>query len=326
MNPAIPLISIIIPAYNAGRDLCRCLESVRAQTYAGLECVVVDDGSTDGSVDEARAAFEGDRRFIFVCQPNGGVSSARNRGLSQARGEYICFIDSDDYVDCTYVQCLYETIGNTDMSVCGLVQDGPESSVPFGVETLTMLPLCGKSDDDIASLIEKYLLFGPVCKLYRNDIIRKHKIGFPVGISYGEDLIFNLRYLERCVHVSTSAETPYHYIVRPKSLSTGIIERFWELNMEQWLMLENFFAERGMMQGRVSTVLYKRLAGLVVDSLFRKEMRALGAYKRYEKVRSILGREELRRPEFVRELYKTTNSRWIKFAVRHRLALPFMFV
>ena len=93
------MISIIIPVYNVKLYLDNCIQSVIQQSYTDFECILVDDGSTDGSSEICDQWAEKDNRIIIVHQPNGGVSSARNKGLEQAKGEYICFIDSDDWVD-----------------------------------------------------------------------------------------------------------------------------------------------------------------------------------------------------------------------------------
>lgn len=174
-----PLVSVVIPAYNSGGLLVRCLESVGRQTWAELECVVVDDGSTDGSVEAARDRFADDSRFRFIRQRNCGVSAARNRGLAEARGRLLCFIDSDDYVDPDYVERMHEALGDADLAVCGLVQERANGCRTFAPESKRLVRLDASGDDAIAELLEKYLLFGPMCKLYKTEIIRAHGVDFP---------------------------------------------------------------------------------------------------------------------------------------------------
>ena len=93
------LISIIIPVYNSGEYLQTCLDSIVGQTYKNLEIILIDDGSTDGSAEVCDDYAQKDSRIICIHQSNGGVSKARNRGLEIARGAYIHFPDSDDYLD-----------------------------------------------------------------------------------------------------------------------------------------------------------------------------------------------------------------------------------
>lgn len=98
MNSTNPTISIIIPIYNTEKYLRRCLDSIVAQTYKDFECIIVDDGSTDGSGKICDEYVAKDNRFKVFHKKNGGVSSARNLGLDNAKGEYIAFCDADDYV------------------------------------------------------------------------------------------------------------------------------------------------------------------------------------------------------------------------------------
>ena len=92
-------VSVIIPVYNPGGALKKCIESLMAQTWENIEIILVNDGSTDGSDSACREFAAADGRIKYVCQENAGVSAARNRGIELACGEYICFVDSDDYVE-----------------------------------------------------------------------------------------------------------------------------------------------------------------------------------------------------------------------------------
>lgn len=95
----MPAISVIVPMYNVEAFVGECIASLRAQTFADFEAVCVDDGSTDGTLAAARSAAAGDARFVFVQRENGGLSAARNTGLAAAQGEYVCFLDSDDFYE-----------------------------------------------------------------------------------------------------------------------------------------------------------------------------------------------------------------------------------
>ena len=105
-----PLISVILPIYNVAQFLPRCIESVCSQTYDNLEIILVDDGSPDDCGDICDKYAEKDNRIVVVHKQNGGLSDARNKGAEIANGEYITFIDSDDYVTDTYVEYLYSLI------------------------------------------------------------------------------------------------------------------------------------------------------------------------------------------------------------------------
>ena len=106
----MPFFSIIIPIYNASATLPRCLKSVTAQSFSDYEVLLVDDGSTDASASVCRSLCGGDARFRYLHQENQGPSAARNAGLDLARGQWICFVDSDDAVAPDYLSALYERI------------------------------------------------------------------------------------------------------------------------------------------------------------------------------------------------------------------------
>lgn len=114
------MISVIIPIYNRDYCLSRCLESVLQQTFTNWECILIDDGSTDRTLSVCRTYVDKDSRFQVYSQPNGGVSAARNLALEHAGGEYIAFIDSDDWVEPNYLQVLYESTAKSVMPLCGM--------------------------------------------------------------------------------------------------------------------------------------------------------------------------------------------------------------
>ena len=102
------MISIIIPNYNNLPHLGRCIGSVKRQSFRKWECIIIDDGSTDGSVDEIKKHIQGDERFRLISlEKNAGLSNARNLGMRLAKGEYLCFLDSDDWLPNDSLDCLY---------------------------------------------------------------------------------------------------------------------------------------------------------------------------------------------------------------------------
>ena len=114
------MISVIVPVYNVEKYLRQCLDSVLAQTYRELEIILVDDGSTDGSGAICDEYATRDSRIKVVHQQNGGLSSARNAGLDLATGEYVAFVDSDDYIHETMLELLYQALveNNADTVIC----------------------------------------------------------------------------------------------------------------------------------------------------------------------------------------------------------------
>lgn len=120
MDISQELVSVIIPIYNVERYLASCLESLIVQSYTNLELILVDDGSTDQSSNIIEEYLKKDDRFIFVRKLNGGLSDARNAGIEIAKGKYLIFVDSDDYVHFRFVELLYKAVKRTgaDIAVC----------------------------------------------------------------------------------------------------------------------------------------------------------------------------------------------------------------
>ena len=119
-----PIISVIVPIYNVEEYLPKCLDSILNQTFSNIEIICVNDGSTDGSRKVLEEYKKRDFRIKIVDKENGGLSSARNAGMKVAVGEYYSFIDSDDWIDKTMLEKLYEnmTTLNTDISICAVHQ------------------------------------------------------------------------------------------------------------------------------------------------------------------------------------------------------------
>jgi glycosyltransferase involved in cell wall biosynthesis len=279
-----PKISVVVPVYNAVRWLGACLDSIAAQTANGWECVLVDDGSTDssGAICDARAAR--DERFRVIHKTNGGVSSARNAGVEAARGGFIAFVDADDTVEREYLSALVHALGDAGLAVCGIKKIGTR-----GVEVTAPAPgvvsLDGENAAGFVALARQNLLFGPVGKLYRAEVIRRERIRFPEGVSFGEDLTFNFAYLEHTRTIAVAAAALYNYLATPGSLSTAPASRDFDTNFDQWMIIRNFFVRRGIIKvdgddlSRGREFLSNRLWGLAYDTAMSRRM-TLGELRR----------------------------------------------
>lgn len=217
-----PLISVIVPVYNCEHYLERCLESLAAQTWPNLEIVMINNGSTDGSEAILRRYAKADSRFMLYCQENQGINGSRNRGLTEARGELIGFVDADDYVE----PRMYETLAlqlmnsDSDVAICdyAMIYRTREQRRTLALEN-------GVADAAVLSRATLYLrYFGrdPVVwnKLYRTAVIREHGISFEVG--HGEDLLFHLRLIPHLRRVCTVAGDFYCYVQRRSSAAHSL--------------------------------------------------------------------------------------------------------
>ena len=210
-------ISIIVPVYNKEKYLKRCLESILNQTYQNLEIILVDDGSTDASPAIAGAFAEKDSRIVYIRQENSGVSAARNTGINAATGEFIGFIDSDDFIEPEMYEKLMAPFveqEGIDLTVCGYFNKkaftASEDTRCSGEEALIQM-----------FDLRKTLHFKPYNwnKLFRASIIKEHNILFDTAVPYNEDAKFNFDYFLHIRDAYIINYCGYHYVVNSGSVS-----------------------------------------------------------------------------------------------------------
>jgi len=183
------LISIIIPVYNVEDYLARCLESILFQSFKDFEVLLIDDGSTDGSGKICDAYAQNDTRIRVIHKVNGGVSSARNVGLNNANGQYISFVDSDDFVHPCFLEFLYNSIKSSkaDISICDYEKRNDNTIIKHGINELTTeIREISHYDFSIYSISNHSTV---VTKLYRFDVLKNHF--FDTSLNYGEDAVYN---------------------------------------------------------------------------------------------------------------------------------------
>lgn len=212
-----PLVSIIVPVYNAEKTLERCVDSVLHQEYKNIELILVNDGSKDSSGEICRTYAAADPRVRLITKENTGVSDSRNRGLAAAEGEYIQFLDSDDWITPDATRLL---VGCAERSHCDLVVAdfyrvvGEKLAHKGSIQENAILTLQEYAEYMMESPADFY--YGVLWnKLYRGDIIRKTGLQMDTEISWCEDFLFNLEYLR---HVKTvqAIQAPVYYYVKTK--------------------------------------------------------------------------------------------------------------
>lgn len=204
----LPLISIILPVYNMSGKLPRCIASLTAQTYPNLEFLFVDDGSTDNSVQVIQQYA--DSRFRILRKKNGGVSSARNEGLRNMRGEYGAFVDPDDTVSPNYIQYLYDALmaQGTKMSCCWtyeLHEDDADKPLPDEPHQPAKLATFDNYDQwgEMAH-VQSYGV------LYHHDLLEN--LRFDEQISYAEDTLFYMQAVLATKRVAYLIDRLYYYV------------------------------------------------------------------------------------------------------------------
>jgi glycosyltransferase involved in cell wall biosynthesis len=219
-------ISVIIPVYNAAKYLKICLDSILQQTYDNLEVLLVNDGSTDDSLAIAFSYAEQEERIVVIDQENQGASAARNQGLLHATGDYIGFVDADDWLEPGYFQGLSAGfVDDADLICCGYF----DHSIHGTYVPVNDFLHAGTLQD--RSVLTQTLLKGtagvPWAKLFRLSIIREHNIRFHSDIKMSEDLIFNLEYAQYVRKAAIIPKYLYHYNrLNEQSLSAKIEESY----------------------------------------------------------------------------------------------------
>ena len=220
-----PLISIIIPVYNVEDYIRPCLDSILAQTYTNFEAILVDDGSKDGSGRICDEYAEKDSRFIVVHKENGGVSSARNKGLEIAKGEWVLFCDSDDTL---YPYSLIILIKHIDKDIefilGGYEHYNSKGEIVYSIKDRACTLI---SKSKVLKYMYKpklYSYLGLVAsKLYKLSIINEYNIKFNESVFYNEDRLFAVNYLtkitKKCIYDTTPV---YKYFIRESS-AMGIL-------------------------------------------------------------------------------------------------------
>lgn len=211
------MISIIVPIYNSELHLRRTIDSILAQSYKELEVILVNDGSTDKSpfICDQYAIF--DKRIKVIHQPNQGVSVARNVGIESASGEYIQFIDADDFVDVNMVQEMVLNIEKykCDLVICGyknVNNNGEVLSAKSPTNIIEGLLTKGELLGKFGRLYENLFLNSMCNKIYSKQLIDNYKIRLIKGLDRGEDLLFNLSYLNHCRTIFVSDYDGYNYV------------------------------------------------------------------------------------------------------------------
>ena len=239
-----PLVSIILPVYNAQNHLARCVGSICAQTYQNIEIIILNDGSKDQSLPVCEKFRQKDPRILLVDKANSGVSDTRNLGLKLASGKYVEFVDSDDYLDPDFTERLVAAAEENEADfviapykmvipagaskpeqVLDKIQDelGVMSVArPPEVREYGFLP-AGVYDKDTFALrlMDKpasYFYSVLWNKLYRRDILTGNDIQFVSEMRWAEDLVFNLRYIQYAERFVAIDKPGYYYVQNPQSI------------------------------------------------------------------------------------------------------------
>lgn len=215
-----PLISIIVPVYNVEKYLERCVDSVVGQTYKNIEIFLVDDGSTDNSGEMCDCFEKNDSRIKVLHKKNGGLSDARNAALDIFSGEYVTFIDSDDYVSPQYIEILYNALKNTDsdISIAGHIR-GNDTNYNFKENKQCVNTIKMTNEECLNNWHDKYINVETTAwgKLYKSGLFRDNNIRYPKGKIF-EDMYTTHIIVKHSQNVCIVDNEIYYYFNRNDSI------------------------------------------------------------------------------------------------------------
>ncbi|WP_353334002.1 glycosyltransferase family 2 protein [Bacteroides sedimenti] len=225
MNTSTPVISVIVPVYNIRKFLPKCIESILRQTYSDFELLLINDGSTDesGAICDKYALY--DNRITVIHKKNSGVSEARNSGIKNSKGKFVCFIDGDDYIENDMLEELFlqYNSNNCHLTVCGFQCEDEKGNLLYKTNSSntysfdTDSAICSLFDDSI------YRYQGYVWnKLFSMEIINKFQLNFNSKIHFNEDRLFCFEYILHCKSVSYSTNIKYHHIFYSSNTMSSI--------------------------------------------------------------------------------------------------------
>lgn len=207
------MVSVIIPTYNTEKYVKKCLKSVMEQTYRNIEIIVVDDGSNDYTVEYCRLYQQIDSRIKIITKDNGGAGSARNIGLKNASGDYVSFVDSDDYIEKQMIETLVRLLEeyNADISFCGVYTNPYEKSNSNEL-------ICYDNRTAFCNLLSERILSYPVNKLYKKELF--DNVWFPENMTFEDLYIMPEIFSKASKVVETKADLYWYYYNRPDNISS----------------------------------------------------------------------------------------------------------
>ena len=226
-----PLVSVILPVYNAGEHIARCVESIRRQSYENLEIIILNDGSKDVSLHVCQMYARVDRRILLIDKANSGVSATRNLGMAMAKGKYLQFADSDDYLAPDATSLLVEAAEHSQADLVIAPYYRVERTKPLfakeeeSYETIQQYGFLAPGFYDKHGFA-KGLMKEPASfyygvmwnKLYRRDMVAAHQLACSEELCWSEDLLFNLEYIRYAARFVSIGQPVYYYVKNPQSL------------------------------------------------------------------------------------------------------------
>lgn len=278
-----PQISIIIPVYNGEASISIALDSVIKQTYSNFEVIIVDDGSVDNTSKLIERYSNKDKRVKYIYQQNAGVAIARNKGLGNAAGKYICFLDADDYHDNTFLERMYSKITEKDYDICYC---GYKVVTPHKISKR-------RSGFKQGEILIDYVL-GKIAVntsgwLIKSELIKRNNVIFPEGVSWGEDIEFFcevLAHTDKIIYIKDYL-TNYRFEFNENQLSVFTMDKL-DKDYESIKRLQNNRSinknsqiDRALDYRLSALLTYRLVRGLAIGIEFDEVYEHFNKYKEY---------------------------------------------
>lgn len=299
------LVSIIVPVYNVEKYLKRCLSSIIAQKYSNIEIILIDDGSVDSSGKICDEYGKKDKRIRVFHKANGGLSSARNRGIEESRGNYIAFVDSDDWISSNYISILYENIKkfSADISACSMlrINDKGKKNVYVSLENKCFTPrdLFNRNNSTGLSACNK---------LYARSIFET--IRFPVN-KYFEDSFIYMETILKSKKIVTTSDYLYFYYINDNSITTGK----FDLNV----CIDSFNSQARVLSVALDNNFNSAALNVYFNNLYKWYMYSTKWLKKHNM------RSESK--HLSEEYHKISNKAFLKLSLKNKIKAnsPFLF-
>lgn len=267
------LVSVVVPVYNSEVFLERCVNSILNQTYNNIEVILINDGSNDSSGEICDLLARQDKRVKVLHQPNSGVSTARNNGINKAKGKFIQFVDSDDYIEDIMTEILIKEMNKElDIVMCGYKRINIDTN---GKEIITNSNVYKKSYINKKEFLEDFGVYFKDMyinfiwnKLYRADIIKDNDIYYDKSIGWGEDLIFNLSYLKYCDKISIIEDLFYNYVnYNDGSITSTFNKNLYSNQQSMYTNIRKFLIENNSYYGKNKDIIETRYTNRMISCI-----------------------------------------------------------
>lgn len=243
-------VSVIIPAYNAEKYIKRCVDSISAQSYKDLEIIVVDDGSKDNTLKICNEMKERDDRLVVISKANGGVSAARNMGLSVAKGDYIMFVDADDTIESRMIDVLVNSLDGYDLVYSKYKKIKADETIYINEYNIKNLNDCdrlkyfiGDKTKKKKNMLYKSSIMGSVWRiLFRKKVI--DGLEFNSELKYSEDFLFMMQVFEKNPKISYIDEYLYNYYENDTSFTSSVSLKKIDYLFQIVPYMEKYFADK----------------------------------------------------------------------------------